>query len=435
MADRLRQECHIADFCAPHDSNVQTAEVREWMRQAQAAGVAAVMGNDGNQRYADYVVDGEIEITRPGQVIRWDQTGGFGYNDARTWYRGTRLVAVGPFTKQIRTRRKYRLSDVSPKDAAMSCVLNIQAEGVQLHDPCIWLQCNYSDLSPSNYGSYCDVGIFIGTRVGVKMIRPQVIGYFRRYGICVDVTNADNMPRFPDLNGNPYPGGTVKNGSDGWVLEHPYIKGSNIGLGIMGARPKGGYTDYSADYYDDLLGAAVPDRRGTFGASDGLVVGGWIHSVDHHSNYRRMDPTRVNSVLDYASLYAEPDHAPAALCMDGLAGNSSTNLWGARFLGTRFATSEMFRVRLRKHSRAMFIGCHIEGRNSGSERDTQGNLINTNDYRLRTYGDISGEKTTDRVIVLGTVRSDESALFPHFYGDQPTYLTDAGKLSVPTIET
>ena len=380
---------------------------------------------------ADYRITGEMEITTPGQVIEFETSGGYAYgeNIGALWQAGgTRLVATGTFAKRIRTRRRWRGSAADPQDAPLSVVLNIQAEGVELIRPSIALWCDYSDASQANLGDNCDVGIFIGTRVGVQLKDPQVIGYFRRAGILNDVSGHTDLPRFPSLSGAEYPAGTVKNGSDGLHIWNPHIRGPRVGFTVLGAAPKPGQSGYSDPYYDEILGATVTDRRGSFGSSDMEVFGGRIYGPDHHSNRRLKDPVLVNGALSEASLAAEPDDAPAAVHIDGLAGNSSSNVWGMRFIGTRIATFEAFRVRLGKASRISFFGAHIEGRGSSSRRMTTGDPVNSNDYTVASYGDISGTALTDRVTVFGTPRPDYRNLAPHFYGPKPYVVTDYGNV-------
>lgn len=436
LVDRSKRECHILDFTGPSDSNDNTPAILRWAAQGQAAGVKLVLGADGSATQADFLLSEEIEITKNGQIVEFDQWGGFAYGDGDprvNWQRGTRLRGVGTWFgstgKRVRTRRLFRGSASDPQDATLSAMLNIQAEGVTLIRPALWLDCNYSDVSPSNLGVNCDVGIFSGTRVGLKIVQPQIIGYFRRAGIYLDVSQPTGAPRHLSKAGTPYPSGTVLNGMDGWRIDDPYLLGGRVGLAVLGARPKTGATDYGDQYYDQQVGGLITDNRGSFGASDGLVTGGRIFGPEHHSNRRLADPTPSGGVLNATSLAAEPDTMPAALYIDGLAGNASSNIWGMRFIGTRIASFEAFRTRLRKASRVSFIGAHMEGRNSGGRRNTAGTVIDTNDYTLHSYGDVAGEAITDRVTAFGHVRQSFTDGFaPHFYGATPLLITDSGRI-------
>lgn len=376
-------------------------------------------------REVDYAVNEEIAVRTAGQVLEFDNAGGYGYADfnfGSSWQKsGVRIIAMGSFARRIRTRRLYRASSTDPQDAPLSVVFNIQAEGVQMYSPCVWLNCDYSNPSPTNFGDDCDVGIFIGTRVGVQIHDPVVIGYFRKVGIYFDVTQSEELPRFPDINGVTYPDGSNKNLGDGTHIYNPYIRGARIGLGILGAKPKPGQNTYTDPYYDQILGASVPDFRGRGGFSDFMCQGGRIFGPDHHSGWRLQDPTLVGGVLTQSGMESEPDFSPAAVHIDGLANNASLNLWGMRFFGTRIATWEMFRVRLDKASRVVFDKCHIEGRNSTDIRSATGAALpgaGTNDYTLNTYGSVSGTSRTSRCAYYDAVSSTVEDTIPHFYGTQ-----------------
>jgi hypothetical protein len=198
-------------------------------------------------------------------------------------------------------------------------------------------------------------------------------------------------------------------------------------LAILGALPKTGETDYTTDYYDQILGTTIADDRGSFGFSDFATFGGRIYGPEHHSNRRLKDPELDGGVLTLTSMLAEPDNAPAALQISGLAGNASTNLWGMRFFGTRIATFEAFRARLDKASRVVFYSAHIEGRNSG-RLDTSGAAIDSNDYVSTSYGDVAGTDNTTRVKIQNSVKQSlADGAGPHYYGTEFTLETDSGR--------
>lgn len=441
MKQRLK-DCHILDFASPSSSSERTSEILAWADEGQTGGAKLRFGGDGTTDVVDYITEEEVEILKQGQVIEFEQTGGFGdpEPDVGVWMPRVRLRAAGGVGgwfnttgKRVRTRRLFRGSAGDPQDATMSALINIQAEGVQLIRPSLWLDCDYTDLSPSNLGDYCDVGIFSGCRAGVQIHDPQIIGYFRRAGIYFDVTFDNELERHLDKAGNPYPMGVPRNGSDACHVYNPYIKGGRVGLAILGALPKVGQTTYTDPYYDQELGGTVSDSRGSSGFSDFLCVGGAIYGPEHHSDRRLADPTPSGGVLNQTSLEAEPDTMPACVHIDGLAGNASTSVWGHRFIGTRFATFEAFRVRLNRSARDQFVGCHIEGRNSGARMNTAGGVIDSNNYTTTSYGDISGTSLASRTTVFGSVRASfADGLAPHYYGaTKPYYVVDSGRMNVP----
>ncbi|WP_442486789.1 tail fiber domain-containing protein [Halomonas litopenaei] len=432
---RLRSSVSVFDYFTEAQITsvmlrTMTEDVTEAVRQAWAS------GKNVHHPEGDYLITGELELTKPGQVISFEGTGGYGYgeNIGLNWQPNTRFVVKDDhFTRRIRTRRKWRGGPSDPQDDPMSVVVNVQAEGVILDNLCLWLNCDYADTSPANLGDDVDVGIFVGTRVGVQMINPQVIGYYRKTGIHFDVTNGKDFatdtpyPRFPELSGTPYPAGTVPNGGDGTHIYNPYIRGARRGIAVLGALPKPGESDYTDDYYDELTGGTLQDRRGSFGFSDFAIFGGRVYGPEHHSNNRLYDPIRNNDgELSRGTLHQEPDDAPAAMYIDGLAGNSNGALHGMNFWGTRFATFEAFRVRLGRQARARFWGCHIEGR-SGGKKDSSGNDLDPNDYSSNSYGNISGTDYTKYTKIV----SSTYHYLPYYEGEGLSIETDDGEYYAP----
>lgn len=448
---------NVKDFGAIGDGTIHT--LQEWVNSGKYASLSAIQvdyphvtslsqsidwaaiqaaiatGHSVVNPKGDYWISNEIEQVTPGQVIEFEGTGGYGYTDdgngRRYWRPNTRWIAYGTgFTSdaRVRTRRRHRASAADPQDAAMSVVLNIQAEGVMLIRPCVWLRCSYSDPAPTNLGDPCDVGIFIGCRVGVKLVDPQVIGYFRMSGIHWDVTHDSDLPRHLDKLGNPYPQSkaTSVSGADGCSMVNPYIIGARRGNVIAGALPAAGQTWYGPAYYDEQLGTTVTDSRGSFGFSDFIVHEGRIFGPDHHSNYRLADPTLSGGTLNETSLNAENELMPCANFIDGMAGNASHSVWGIRFIGTRISSFEAFRSRLNRTARVHFIACHHEGRNGG-RFSTTGAAIDTNDHTTISYGDISGTSNTSRVLIDGSVRTDPSNAYPHYYGTAISAHIDYGE--------
>lgn len=454
---RLSDYVSIKDFGAIGDGTLHT--LQEWVDSGKFSNLAAIQVaypcvtsltqsidwaaiqtalNTGRSVWSpkgDYWISNEIEQITPGQVIEFEGTGGYGYTDdgdgRRYWRANTRWIAYGAgFTSdaRVRTRRNHRASSSDPQDDPLSVVLNIQAEGVRLIRPCLWLNCDYSNSDPSNLGDDCDIGIFVGCRTGVSIIEPQVIGYFRVSGIHFDVTHDNELPRHLDKKGNPYQDteGTNVSGADGCSLHNPYIIGARRGLVIAGSKPAAGYNWYGPAYYDEQLGTTVTDSRGSFGFSDFCCTIGRVFGPDHHSSYRLADPTLSGGVLNETSLNAESEMMPCSTYIDGMAGNASHGLWGMRFIGTRIATFEAFRMRLGRCARIHLVGCHEEGRNGG-RFNTSGVEIDTNDYTLNSYGGISGTSATSRVILDGSVRTSPSDAYPHYYGTAISAHIDYGE--------
>lgn len=421
LKDRSRYICHVMDFDVDASfRNDSTAGLLKWSEQAQDSFVPMVLGGDASGTPARFALSQEIEIFRPGQIMKFDNTGygGYGDNGLPSWRFYASLIGVGSFPKKVRTRRKFRANRTDPQDDPLSCMINIQAEGVELSNPSIWLECDYSNTDPTNMGADCDVGIGIFTRTGVKITKPVVTGYFRKAGILYDVTNGFGYPRFVTDNQKTYPDSSVNSGGDGCLLESPQIRGGRVGLAIVGASPQTGHSGYDAPYYDESLGALIQDRRGAAGFSDFLCLGGEIYGPDHHSNWRRKDPNTESGLLSSNSLENEPDFSPAALWIDGLANNPRKAIWGMRFLGTRFATYEAFRIRLGRSARTAFYSCHTEGRGNGARRTAEGAIIRNNDDSAKIcWGDLSGTPDTCGFTAIDTVRQTYGEYAPHYYGN------------------
>lgn len=448
----------IKDYGAIGDGTLHT--LQEWVTSGRYSGLAAIQvvypkataltqsidyiaiqtaldtGRGVRVPKGEYIVTEEIEQITQGQHVYFENSGGYGYgeNIGRDWIPNTRIILKGTFAKRIRTRRLYRFSSGDPQDAPLSVGWNVQAEAVFIHNPCIWLYCDYSDNSPTNLGDDCDIGIFIGCRVGVQILNPQVIGYFRTSGIHFDATHCITLQRHLNKVGVPYPLGVNVSGGDGCHISNPYVRGARRALVVAGALPKVGETTYTTPYYDEQLGAQVSDTRGTFGFSDFIVdSGGRLYGPDHHSNRRLWDPASAGTILTQATMEASTDLAPCSMFIDGMAGNSSTSVWGMRFIGVRFATFEAFRIRLGHAARIHLVGCHIEGRNGG-RFNTSGVGIDTNDYTYNSYGDVAGTSVTSRVIIDGSPRSNSSSIYPHYYGSAISSRIDYGTIYAPSYQ-
>lgn len=428
MKDRESRIVHILDFDAdPTGGNDSTAALQACLAQAQTARLPMVVGSD-LRGVGDFIIEQELEITQAGQIMRFDMTGGFGTEDdfGATWSTNGRLIVTGNWWsttgKRVRSRRLFRGSAADPQDAPLSAVINIQARGVKLYNPVLWLDKDYASTSPTDYGTNVDVGIFSGCRAGVGIYSPMIIGHFRRAGVYWDVTHRFGLQRHLSVAGTPYPDAGEFSGADGCFIYEPIIRGSWNAQALLGARPKVGATAYGDPYYDQQLGGTISDGRGAVGFSDFHCIGGQMWSVDHGTNWRAADPNLDGGLLTETSLLSEPDSKPSVIHIDGLAANTSGAIWNISFHRCRFATFEAFRTRLDFASRVTFDNCHWDGRNSGTRKDTAGVVIDSNDYTTTSYGDVSSTANTSRVKVLGTPRAHlADGIGPHYYGPIDTF--------------
>lgn len=324
-----------------------------------------------------YVCTTEIEIKTHGQRI-YGAGRGYGYNanteryspDGQVaqyssavfnWTHVSTLLFKGTGTKRVRTRINYRASVADPQDTPMSVCLNIQAEGTQLENFCVFLDITPPAGGPSgeltdsidNLGADWDVGIFIGCRANTKLKDVASIGYHRKANIWFDVTQGLNLPRFNSYRGGSYPQGPVENGADGCTLDGVYTSGGLWGVNVQGAKPKSGESTYTTQYYDDLLGAAVDDTRGSWGFSDFLMVNCQIFGANHHTRRRLVDmKASPNAINDW--------DVGGAFSIDGLTSNPSNGIHGHRYIDCRFQSWAPFCFRIDRSARDTFVGCMIE---------------------------------------------------------------------------
>jgi hypothetical protein len=376
-----------------------------------------------------YRVTDELEVTHAGQVIEFENAGGYGegLGAGTSINRNTFIVATGTFAKRVRTRRKWRGSSSDPQDDPISVVWNIQAHGCQLINVAVDLWCDYSNTLSTNLGDDCDVAIFIGSRYGVQLVNPYIFGYFRQDGIRHDFTQQSNLPRFNDLQGNPYPIGGVNSGADSVHIWNPNIRGARRLISVLGALPKAGETTYTDPYYDELLGTTAADTRGASGASDFFVYGGKL-THRHHSNWRFADPTvdSGSGVLDQTSLEAEDELMPCAMFFDGLTTNASGGVQNMRTYGMRIACAEAFVIRMDRASNLGVYGGHFEGQ-TGNKPNTSGVDVDVSNNTLHSYGMISGTSRTGNLYAIGLSQNTEADTIPHWYGDFTTLEMTRGR--------
>ncbi|MGZ2472636.1 hypothetical protein [Sinorhizobium medicae] len=339
----------------------------------------------------DFVTLQPLLVKTPGQIIA-GHGGGYGYsnfpNALKDYVGHSRIVAAGDAaTKRVMTRRLMRSVVGDPNDAPMNAVLDVQADGVQINDLTVWLDCDYSDMSQSNLGANWDVGVVVGTRPGFKARNLQVLGYFRKYGLLFDVSDANGYPALLDYDGNPLDPSnpSLFNGGDGTTLFDPYIRGAKIGLGVVG-----GLNDADGNYlpFGGVLGA---DARGGSGFSDFNVFAGRLYGRDHHSGYRGADPNAV-PLTQGGLLSEDDDDIYASLFIDGRCGNGGSTthgigcLRGMNFFNTRVSSMEKMRAYIRRADEVSFIGRAWSDTPTASPKNTAGATISSQDYVNSTYG-------------------------------------------------
>lgn len=324
-----------------------------------------------------YVCTMEIEIKTHGQRI-YGAGRGYGYN-ANTerysaggqvaqyssavfnWTHVSTLLFKGTGIKRIRTRVNYRASSADPQDSPLSVGLNIQAEGTQHEDYCVFLDVTppvggaAGELTDSidNLGADWDVGIFVGCRGNTKLKNVASIGYHRKANIWFDVTNGLNLPRFNSYRGGLYPQGPVENGADGCTLDGVYTSGGLWGVNVQGAKPKAGESTYTTQYYDEFLGMAVDDTRGSWGFSDFMMINCQIFGANHHTRRRLVDmKPSPNAINDW--------DVGGAFSIDGLTSNPSNAIHGHRYIDCRFQSWAPFCFRIDRSARDTLVGCMIE---------------------------------------------------------------------------
>lgn len=330
---------------------------------------------------AELYIRKQIKITGTGAGSGYGETALTGY----TQISGFRVTGTG--VRRIRTRSLYRASAADPQDAPLSVALNVQAENCVFRDFTVFLNFNPLDLSPTNYGSDWDVGIFVGCRVHQTFDNVHSVGYWRQAAFWFDVTRATALPEFSDPLGVPYNVGTVPNGGDGITMQKCFARGGKWGIRVYGSQPKTSADTFTDPYYDQTLGAAVADARGSFGFSDFTMTACSIYGPDHHSNWRWADPT-----MNYLT-----DTAAGAIWISGM--NGAGKIQGMRFFSCRFATFEAYRVRLGRCNRVLFLGSHIETRSGSSRKTATGGVLAFTS--ADTYGYVSMEANTSNMMLLG----------------------------------
>ena len=129
-----------------------------------------------------------------------------------------------------------------------------------------------------------------------------------------------------------------------------------------------------APYYDEQLGAAIPDYRGSYGFSDFTMKDSQLFGSEH--------PTRTARDAIRPDKNWLIDTGGGAYSISGLAGNSSRMLQGHRYFNVRFDNSfDPFSVRLGRTHRDEFFGVQFDG-NRTNYSNPDGSKVGNN---LRNY--------------------------------------------------
>lgn len=297
-------------------------------------------------------VDGNVISTDPKTIVT-------------DWVDNTTLLFIGTGEKQVRTRYRHRASASDPQDDSLSVCLNIQADSVRLEDFCIRLKVEVSgrryDDSIDNLGADWDIGLFIGSRGQFSSENVAVIGYARKANIWLDSTQAQNLPRFSSPTGEEYPVSNICNGADYFNLTRVITSGGLWGLFIQGVKLADGHDSRDVPYYDEILGKAVPDYRGSFGTSDLCFTNCQFFGANHHSMRRFVNMPSDKNPLTSA-------YVGGSFYIDGYAPNQYGAIHGHRYISCRFQSHSPFCVYLGRTARDLFLGCMIENP-TGAERD------------------------------------------------------------------
>lgn len=392
LSGRFGEEANVRDFGAVGDGSADDT----------AALQAAI--DTGRTVYlprGDYRVTGELLLWTRGQRVRGDGPGYSYSNPASAAQRpASRIVAAhlgaGSPARVVRTRVRHRSAEGDPEDDPISCVVDVQAEGVSLENLGIWLQHLSSDVRAA--GDW-DVGVFVGCRRMVRLDRVSVVGAFRRASVHADVTGlyyGDFGGRDPmwallpgvsaggsgsessDPSGSGVPPrrfppayeGPSSASVDGLTLTECYLSGARWGLVVRGADRAPGRSSKGAEgdplYLDAFSGEEVADLRGEAGASDVLVLGCTVFAQDG-SPRRMADPVASPEYggVDWTS--GDADESGGCLLVDG-ATRGVHVLNGHMFIRNRFMTHiAPFNVKLVKSSSDVFVGNQLDGPNQGGE--------------------------------------------------------------------
>lgn len=343
-----------------------------------------------------YKITDELLIKTAGQYLfgvgsGWSYSYPSGHEDT-----GSTLLFDNPSdvgVRYIKTRSKYRASASDPDDDPLSAAVNIQNHSVKIEHLCVRLV----QEAQQRYGTDWDVGIFIGSRLNVKLNDIAVVGAFKEASIYADVTAVSSTVasgvEFTNHHGVKMPAHISEafTGIGGFSLMNSYISGAKWGIKIKGADWASGHTAKDVQYYDTIYGGLLPasqvdsrikDTRGESGASDILLFNNTIFCQDGN-NQRMQDPIfNSSNRVDWAT--GDDDDCGGCLVVDGACGYNTT-LNGHNYIRNRFMTHiTPFVVKLAKSSYDTFIGNQFDGCNPGASfitaEGTPDTISNANFY-------------------------------------------------------
>lgn len=235
IADRFADVVNVKDFGAKGDGVTDDTSA---IIAAQKAGRAVYFPR------GTYVCTDEILINNEGVSFIGEGCGYYRWHAVNPSFDVpcTRLLFKGTGKKSVKTRVTYRASEQDSNDTPISTAINIQADSFTLRDMTVELYCDYSEKSVSNLGDDWDVGIFHGSRVDLRIIDVNVVGYWREASIWLDSTRGVNLPELNDYTK------TEGAGSDGISLVRVMTCGGKWGLRRLGPQPKDGLLHFGYQY-------------------------------------------------------------------------------------------------------------------------------------------------------------------------------------------
>lgn len=231
-----------AQFAYPNVPITSLSHSLDWAALVQAV---SIPGLSISAPAGTYYIDGRVDWLKAAVVLNGD---GPGYIRSQFFAPlqatpCTRFLVNGTIPRRVETRALYRGSAGDANDDPISIAFNLQNDGIILNNLLVDIYCDYTDASPTNFGADVDVGIFIGSRLGIKLNKVFVRGYARKAAIWHDSTRGVNLPElYPE-----YPS-TPGAGSDGCILNEVETIGGYFGYKLQGPEPKPGLLHFGFQY-------------------------------------------------------------------------------------------------------------------------------------------------------------------------------------------